>query len=55
MRKRLIGASAVVATVLVTAATAWACTNLASLNISSPSGNPGTKLDISGTSSGICH
>lgn len=49
MRKRLIGASAVVATVLVTAASAWACTNLASLNISSPSGNPGTKLDISGT------
>lgn len=49
MRKRLIGASAVVATVLVTAASAWACTNLASLNISSPSGNSGTKLDISGT------
>lgn len=49
MRKSLIGVFGVVATVLVTAATAWACTNLASLNISSPSGSPGMKLDISGT------
>jgi hypothetical protein len=49
MRKKLIGAAGVLAAVLVTAASAWACTNLASLNISSPSGNPGTRLDISGT------
>ncbi len=49
MRKRLIGATGVVGVVLAMAAGAWACTNLASLNISSTSGTPGTRLDISGT------
>ena len=53
MRKRLIGATGVVAAVLVTAATAFACTNLASLNISSSSGSPGTTLQISGTAYAI--
>ena len=51
MRKRLplVGAGGALAALVVTAATAWACTNLASLNISSTSGAPGTRLDISGT------
>lgn len=49
MRKRLIGVTGALAAVLFTAATAWACTNLASLNISSPTGNPGMILDVSGT------
>lgn len=51
MRKRLplVGAGGAVVALVVTAATAWACTNLASLNISSTSGRPGTTLDISGT------
>lgn len=49
MRKTGLIVSAVGAAVLAFGASAWACTNLASLNPSVTSGNPGTQVSITGT------
>lgn len=50
MRKvGLILMTAAAALLLSAGASAWACTNLASLNPSAGVGNPGTQIDVSGT------
>lgn len=35
---------------LVSASTAWACTNLATLNLSKPAGEPGSQVSVTGSS-----
>ncbi|MDQ4132941.1 MAG: hypothetical protein M3179_06960, partial [Actinomycetota bacterium] len=49
MRKIGLLASAVGVVMVIGAASAWACTNLASLNPSQTSGNPGTQITLTGT------
>jgi hypothetical protein len=49
MRKIGVMAGTVAVAAIVTGASAWACTNLASLNPSLTSGNPGTQISITGT------
>ncbi|MDQ4133414.1 MAG: hypothetical protein M3179_09465 [Actinomycetota bacterium] len=49
MRRIRLTVAVVGAAVFVTAASAWACTNLASLNPSLTTGNPGTQINITGT------
>lgn len=49
MRKISLILAVVGATVFALGASAWACTNLASLNPSVTSGNPGTAVSITGT------
>lgn len=51
MRKiALAGLGAAVASVLLWASTAFACTNLATMNLSSPSGTVGSSLTVTGSS-----
>ncbi len=48
-RTGLIAAAAGAVAILATTASAWACTNLASLNPSVTTGNPGTLINLTGT------
>ncbi|MGH9069996.1 MAG: hypothetical protein ACRDX8_02215 [Acidimicrobiales bacterium] len=48
--KGVLGASAVTAGTMVFAAAAWACTNLATLNLSSAQGAPGSQISLTGSS-----
>jgi hypothetical protein len=49
-RKLIFGLSAVGAALVVGSSAAWACTNLATLNLSSASGTPGSAVTITGSS-----
>lgn len=49
MRKSAVVLAGGLAIVLSVAAAAWACTNLATLNLSAASGQPGTVVNLTGT------
>lgn len=48
--KRLLLLVSAAAGMLLLGATAWACTNLATLNLSSAAGNPGDSITVTGSS-----
>lgn len=48
--KGILGASAAAAGSMVFAAAAWACTNLATLNLSNATGAPGSQVTLTGSS-----
>lgn len=52
-KRRVFGMGSSAAAVIALTATAYACTNLAQLNLSSPKGRPGDKITITGSSFGV--
>ena len=50
MRKTALGLVGAAAMIMVTAVAAWACTNLATLNLSQSAVTPGQTVDITGSS-----
>lgn len=49
-RRSAVSAAVLGVALVVWGAAAWACTNLATLNLSSPAGNPGDTITITGSS-----
>lgn len=52
-KRRSVALGAAAAALIALAATAYACTNLAQLNLSSPRGRPGDRITITGSSFGV--